>query len=304
MVIERLKKKHYKVNGGTKYFINCSGIEKETDSVVPVEILKNMHDISIVKAIINYSKHTKKNKKIVIKIAHESKTNRKEYTISERLSKINGFIKYVCLLQCLDDTYEQILHTKQLPEKICTAEASYENDKLVLISPYIQGGSVAKYNWNMQNTDILKTLLKQSIISLMEAYMKHGFLHNDLHLDNILLKHTKMEKVQYDNSIEIETHGYKVVIMDFDSSFIDVNRDIGIEYYWNNLGNLMSRLTYDLSNKIIPIKSDDKISDFIRKAKINKYEANDTISLLELIDQLEFKIATPISLPTYNPYLL
>jgi hypothetical protein len=301
MKVNFLKKKHYKINGGTKYFIDCSEINSDSNTIFPTEILKNINDISILKAVLNYTKYIKKNKNIVIKIAHESKTNKKEYDISQRLSGINGFIKNICLFKCYDNTYEQILYNKQLPSKICTADNINENNKLVLILPYIQEGSIRNYKWNLENIYILKSLLKQSIISLMEAYIKHGFLHNDLHLDNILFKKTKINNIKYDNNIEIKTNGYKIIIMDFDSSFIDVDRIVGIEYFWSNLGNLISRLVYDLNDKIIPIKYDDEIERFIRYAKINKIDVKNSIKLLELIDKLEFKLAEPLQILKYDP---
>lgn len=296
-MIKKLNKIHYKKFGGNKYFIDCSSITSETNYILPTEILKNINDISIIKAVINYSKHIKKNKNIVIKIAHKDKTNIKEYKIGETLKSINGFIKYICLFNCFDDTYNYINTNKKIPEKICTANNIGNNDNNVLIAPYVNGSSIKNYKWNLDNINILKSLLKQCVISLMYAYIDFGFLHNDLHLDNILFKKTKLENIKYKEDLEINTNGYKIIIMDFDLSFIDVDRTQGIEYYWSNLLNLLSRIEYDLNKYIIPIKSDDIILLFIRNAIINKYNPDKTIELLDLIDKLEFK------LPTYNPYV-
>ena len=44
-MIKRLHKRHYKNNGGNKYFINCSNIQ--SNSIIPIEILKNKDDISV-----------------------------------------------------------------------------------------------------------------------------------------------------------------------------------------------------------------------------------------------------------------
>jgi len=213
---------------------------------------------------------------------------------------INSFIKYICLFNCFDDTYNYINTNKKIPEKICTANNIGNN---VLIAPYVNGSSIKNYKWNLDNINILKSLLKQCVISLMYAYIDFGFLHNDLHLDNILFKKTKLENIKYKEDLEINTNGYKIIIMDFDLSFIDVDRTQGIEYYWSNLLNLLSRIEYDLNKYIIPIKSDDIILLFIRNAIINKYNPNRTIELLDLIDKLEFKLPTPLTIPTYNPYV-
>ena len=135
----------------------------------------------------------------------------------------------------------------------------------------------------------------------MYAYINFGFLHNDLHLDNVLFKKTKLEVIKY-KDIEIKTNNYKIVIMDYDSSFINVNIDDGVEYYWNNLGNLFSRIDYDLNKYIIAINN-IAITTFINNARSNKYNPNRTIELLRLIDNLEFKLPIPLQSLTYNLFV-
>lgn len=280
-MIKRLQKKHYKILGGTKYFIECSNITSEPESIIPDEILKNKDNVSIIKAVIDYTKHVKRNKHIVIKIAHKDKTNKKEYQIGETLKNIPGFIKYICLFNCFD------------------AHNIGDNDNYVLIMPYINNNSMRNYKWSLENTHILKSLLKQCIVSLMYAYLEHGFLHNDLHLDNIMFKKTKVHSIKH-RDLEIETNGYKIIIMDFDLSFIGVNRDEGIEYYWSNLIKLFSRIDCDLNQFIMPLNN-NFISSFINKAKIENYDPKKTVELLDLIDKLEFRLPKTLTVPTYNP---
>lgn len=295
MNIQILKKKHYKKYGGTKYFIDCS---KGHNDIIPNEILKNKDDTSIIFAIFNYTKHLKRNKRIVIKIAHKSKTNKKEYDYSEKLKIIPGFIQFICLFDCFDDTYNYIKNKKEVPTKICTAESIGDNDKYVLISSYIDSGSIKNYKWSLENVYILKSLLKQACMSLMYGYIDFGFLHNDLHLDNLLFKRTKIEKIKY-KDVEIETDGYKIIIMDFDLSFIEVDRNQGIEYYWDNLDNLFSRLRFDLPT--ITTINNENIYNFINFNKKNNIDAIKTFELLRLIDKLEFKLKNPLQSLVYNP---
>ena len=296
MKIIKLNKKHYKINGGSKYFIDCS--VSDSNYIIPTDFLKNTRDISILKAVINYSKFIKKNKHIVIKIAHKDKTNKKEYDISEKLKTINGFIKYTCLFNCFDDTFNYIDINKQIPEKICTAENKNDYNNNILIAPYINLGSIRNYKWTLENIYILKSLLKQCVISLMEAYINYGFLHNDLHLDNILFKKTKMENIKY-KDIELKSEGYKIVIMDFDSSFIGVDINKEIQIYWNDLYNVFCRIKFDLIKIIIPINNNIILN--ILEYNISKsINPNKTLDLLELIDKLEFSLpkSTPLK---YNP---
>ena len=91
--------------------------------------------------------------------------------------------------------------------------------------------------------------------------------------------------------------------MDYDSSFIGIDIKNGIEYYWNNLDNLLSRINFDLNKYIIPIKVYDILMNFIRNAKINKLDPNKTLELLEIIDKLEFKLAEKLEMPKYNPFV-
>ncbi len=155
-MIKILHKKHYKIEGGTKYFIDCDNISPKSFTLE--NIIKNKNSISILHAILDYTKHTKKNKHIVIKIAHKSKTNLKEYEISKKLQNINGFIKYICLFKCYDDTYKFIINNNKLPDNICSATNLEENDNIILISPYIKYGSIRDYKWNITNTNILHLL--------------------------------------------------------------------------------------------------------------------------------------------------
>lgn len=300
MIIKKLQKKHYKNNGGTKYFINCYDIQKE-DSVIQEQILHD--EISIIKAVINFSKHIRKYKHIVIKISHKIKTNEREYSISEKLKDIPCFIKYICLFNYFDDTYDYIYTKNKLPQKICTSANIGDNDNLLLVSQYINCGSIQNYAWNATNTNILKSLLKQCIISLMFAYQNHGFLHNDLHLDNILIKKTKLLEIHYAD-IDIETNGYKAVIMDFDMSFIHVDQIQAIDYFWSNLYNLFSRIKFDLKSKITPNQNFDQIILFVSHAEINKVEISRAKELVNMINDVEFFNSQPFTFPKYDPNIL
>ena len=237
-----------------KHYKNFGGTKYYVDcnDYNPTDILKIINDISIFKEVI------KKNKHIVIKIAYNDKANKKEYYILEKLKTINGFIKY------------------------------FDNTNNILIEPYINLGSIIRYKWTLDKIYILKSLLKQTIISLMEAYNDYGFLHNDLHLDNILFKKTKIENIEY-KDVKIKSDGYKVVIMDFDSSFIDVDRKTGLYFYWHDINNIFSRLDNDLKKYLIIINN-NIILNILKNNIINLPNSDKTIDLLELIDNLEFTL--------------
>ena len=322
-MIRSLEKRYDKVNGGNKYNINCSSLQKHTDTIDIKRIVKNKSDISILEALINtitnknIVNNSSKNKNIVVKISPINRTLEKEYKIGTVLEeiKVPGFIKYMCLFNCFDNTYYNIKEDVKKP--LCSAKHTEENKKVVLIMPYIADGSIKNFNWTEHKLDILKSVLSQSIMSLFLAYHKIGFLHNDIHLDNILIKKTKKQYIDYDyenennthskhNKIQIPTHGYKIVILDFDSSMINVNKDIAIEFYWSNLENMLSRVNTDLRTKngdiINMIELAKDILSFISKQKLVKGNYFETLKLLDMINISTIRIIqNPFNNLQYNP---
>jgi hypothetical protein len=149
-------------------------------------------------------------------------------------------------------------------------------------------------------------------MSVFTAYQLFGFVHNDLHLDNILVKKTKKETFNYkfkdekDKVIEIniKAYGYKIVIMDFESSMFVIKNKDGARTYWNNLFNMMSRLHHDLKNE----DNDDtradnlfNITSFIQNQEISKGSIMNTLILLDMIKETKFIIIKKQSKPIYDP---
>jgi serine/threonine protein kinase len=196
---------------------------------------------------------------------------------------------------------------------LCSASKETENKKAILVMPFIQEGSVKNFNWfNGDKFNVLKSIIQQTVISLTIAYNKCGFIHNDLHLDNILLKKTKKETIKYQmnnncngndtNEITIKTYGYKSIIMDFDSSMINIDNKSknGYEYFWKNIYNMISRIETDLKNKqnaSVSVSNMKKIVTYILDQQtINIFK------LLEMIDMMQFKIVEPPkTLYKYDP---
>jgi len=318
-MIRSLDKKFDKINGANKYNINCLSIEKNLNTIDIKKIVKNKNDISILEALINTLSHknilnnNSKHRNIVIKISPINKTLEKEYSIGNDLekAKIPVFIKYMCLFNCFDNTYYNIKEDIQKP--LCSAPNTDENKKIVLIMPYIVDGSIKNFNW-MHKLNVLKTILLQSIMSLFIAYHKLGFLHNDIHLDNILIKKTKKEYIEYEytttdtnmNKLKIPTNGYKIVILDFDTSIINLDKTHAIEFYWSNLENMLSRVNTDLRTKngdIINMNELAKdILSFISLQKLNKSDYFETLKLLDIINTSTIRIIpNPFNTLKYNP---
>jgi thiamine kinase-like enzyme len=104
------------------------------------------------------------------------------------------------------------------------AEIDGENIKLTLEIMKLYDGSLTKYIQKL-NIDKLKNVLEQLVYAQINIFDKIGFIHNDIHLGNILIKKLK--------STEIETLTYNImgkkyivqtnrrlILSDFDKSII------------------------------------------------------------------------------------
>ena len=96
------------------------------------------------------------------------------------------------------------------------------------------------------------------------------------------------------NKIKIPTYGYKIVILDFDSSMIKVNKDIAIEFYWSNLENMLSRVNTELKTKngdiINMVELAKDILSFIGQQKLVKGNYFESVKLINMINNSTLRI--------------
>ena len=318
-----LNRKHRKPEGANKYHIDCNELEKNP-SLIPIiikNVIQNKNDTTILQSIITDKSITQNNRNIVVKIGKINRTIEKEFNIGKQLEneKLTGFINYICLFNCYDNTYNNlkvdIEKNNNNIESLCSAKKKEENLKTVLIMPYINEGSIKNFKWNKEKYDALKSVILQTIMSVFTAYQLCGFLHNDLHLDNILIKKTKKETFNYkfknekdknkDIEINIKADGYKIVIMDFENSMINIKDKDGLRTYWSNLLNMMLRLYHDIKNEdndIIRMDNLSNITSFIEKQEKSNENIMNTFILLDMIKDAKFIIIKQIkSKLIYDP---
>lgn len=286
----------------SKYYINCDELPKEPNSITNEQLLtyNRQNDVSVYKALINFSKHNKKNKHIVIKIGYKDKRIYHEFNIGNLLYqyKIPGFIKYICILNC-DDVLKDSPKTET---NICTNRSSKE----ILLMPFINGPCIAGYKWNNQDSNIIKSVLKQIILSCFYAFETIGFIHNDLHMENIFMKPTKQEIINY-GDISIQLYGYKIVINDFDKSFVNLKIDTETDRktyiarnssgYWNDLKRVFHEISIVMIDNNIRIPIIDEIIQFIGKSLDKKTDYKKSLDLLEMINNIVL-----ISQPKYQSF--
>jgi len=304
-MIRELERKYYKLNAPNKYHIDCDFYSKNTDKIHITNLVRHNNDISILEAVIE--KHQQKQRHIVVKIGKENRTIEKEFLFGKILEteKIPGFISYICIFECLDDTHKQ----KKIPNSICTTnEDNSDNRKKVLIMPYIESGSILKFEWKVEMFPTLISTIQQVLMSSFVAFYICGFIHGDFHLDNIMMKKTKKKDIKYNwgnVSKSIPTNGYKIVILDFDSSWIGAEIKDKIETYWLNIYNMFSRIQTDLRTKnkeVIRMKNHNKMMMYIDTQIQKKGKIENTLKLIDMISNSDFVISeNPMINLKYDP---
>lgn len=138
----------------------------------------------------------------------------------------------------------------------------------------------------------------------MQAYESKGILHSDTHLDNVLLKKTKKQTVQYmlgANYINIPTNGYLICITDFELSFneIPTNRGRAIDQLYNDILHAISDLAV---HRKIKFNNLNEISNILYKLmKTPQPVINGFELLYPLINQITYEQKQERSF-VYNPY--
>lgn len=302
-VVRYLKRRYHKTGGATKYYVDCSAYAENPDKIKVEEIIQNNVDSSVIRGIATDDTIKKKNRHIVIKIGRVRTTIGKEYNIGEELFKhhVPGYIRYICVFPCYD-TY------RRQDNKICQATPADTNERDVLVMPYIATGSIRKYTWDESNVELLKNLLAQTVLSAAVAYEAIGFIHSDLHLDNILFKKTTKTDIVYKfdgRAITLKTLGYKIVIMDFGNSYINVDRANANGFFWDDILNAVTRVNLELrpSNLHKVLWENDEIIALLKREKKHKLSPSITeiMPLVHMIVNSTFEFEKMPDRQLYNP---
>lgn len=200
----------YNERNSVKYKISCQerlNTSEETSSWLELTELidHDSKDYKVYKSLLD--------KKRVIAAKIGPKTLKEEYEIGAKLEELDlpTFISFNCLFNCLDN-FSTMNTTRKY---VCKKEGDPIN---ILIMPFIKDGRLDKWKWNRDNLNVLKNVMKHICMSLLLASQKLNFIHDDLHLANILLKKTQKKQVIYGDLGSLELMGLLPVIMDFEKS--------------------------------------------------------------------------------------
>jgi serine/threonine protein kinase len=155
------------------------------------------------------------NKDVVVKYGLVDLIN-KDYRISNELINhyVPNIIKYYCSFVC-KDTLEHIPQQKYLCHPNGAENIGY------LVMPYYSLGDLHNHCWKRETLNELKNILTQACFAVLYAFETCGFVHNDLHLFNILIRKTKKSSLHY-GDVRLAIGTYYVIIMDFEKSTLQV----------------------------------------------------------------------------------
>ena len=257
-----------------KYKLNCqSKIDTDVDNPETKEWLqlqskiKHMSsDYKLFRGLLD------KTKSIVVKIGSDKLVY--EYSIGEILDKLNlpTFLSFNCMFSCNDDF--KSLDSKSINNN--TANRKYlckkDGDKLViLVMPNVKLGAIYTYEWQTNNFKILQNILKHIVMSMLYSRYTLGFVHGDLHKDNVLLKKTTRKTLLYGELGSLDVLGYIPIIMDYDKSFIKSTMEINDKDVYDDVFRIIIGLcqdtntVFDTANIITLIQNYSKTKTIISK---------------------------------------
>ncbi len=274
-----------------KYYISCG--DKITQKTPTTEGWLRIMDTLRIPREFNKSHillgNLEKHSEIVVKVG-DSENIIKEYSYSNLLKNTKGFVKYICAFECSDDFTR--LTGKE--ESICKGPGS---SMKVVLMPYFPMGSIAAYNWNVDNIHVLRSSLKHAFLSIMVAFTAHGFIHGELHPGNVLLKNTSQSHITYSipgmAPITIPTNGVRTWIMDFENASIaKAETPYDIIMTFNNFYPDIRKIFILLSTYIkhIDPRTTGSIIILFTKKAINSemLSEKDIADILHYIDKIEF----------------
>jgi len=163
---------------------------------------------------------------VVIKIS-DDKLLTNEYDMFKILmtNNISGILRYMCYFEC-NNNYKDIYEKIKKYGKVNNIVNDYGDKMFVLVMDYIRNKNFLFYDWDVNDLDKIKSCIKQVICTSLDAYLKIGFVHKDLHFNNILIEKTILPGIVYniDNNnivINIPSDGYRILLMDFEYSSIN-----------------------------------------------------------------------------------
>ena len=242
--------------------------------------------------------------KYAIKITEEKKSIKGEIEWNKKLSKIDGFAKYICHFSCLDDLSRYGYNIEKFPieSTITLCDTDKNTNHYMMISEYIEGPTLLTYLEKHEYTkDQLFSIISQILYSFIIAYEKMEFVHNDVNFKNFLIQYTTVKTRQFvfknNNPVIVFFEGIKPMIIDFgnvedypnlDSFFDSINNFLeNIQRYDKKYNTRFFKSRNDFDNKI-------KSIDDLIKWRQNDFKIENNIGgkIIKMIKSKKCKCGT------------
>jgi serine/threonine protein kinase len=289
-------------SSGAKFVVKCGDITPETPNssgwlesvsalqIIPKEKALHMSDKKILQGIIN------KRNLVVVKVANNTETLYKEWNAYQDLTSHNipGILQYYCYFTCNDDI------TRFLTDPSSNTVCNGPGDSMqVLVMEYVKSQSMKSYNWKDYPIDVLKACVKQVLLTSLEAYLACGFIHGDLHLDNVLVKDTTQEIQKYERiNIVIPMCGHRIKLMDLEDSeqLVPNDQPKHRQAFFKDVKKFTNKL-YGAVDDYIHLNALQRINNLLRDwtEDIRNVPSDPMVivtEILPLVDQIEF-LPTP-----------
>lgn len=206
--------------------------------------------------------------KVIVKITKGKRDDIIE--INKIIKDMPNFVKTYCSFSCLE-TFDALDTKYDKKNSFCNAKADFIT--IEIINKYIN---------KLELSEVIN-ILKQLLLAQLYIFNKTGFLHNDIHLGNILIKKSKEDitlnyKINIiDNNIPINKHRINIttnflpLISDFDRASI-YNQPYITEEEYNDQNTLGSNI-FDTFNRCIVLLKNKDEKELIYQ-KINEKNIN------------------------------
>jgi serine/threonine protein kinase len=269
-----------KGKGINKFSLKCEEEKDKWLNILDILYKNDAYTCAILKGLYD-------NKKDIVLKAGIKEAIEKEYEIAKELNNLPNFIRYYCKFICFDDLLETIKNydlssTYRLCEK-------GKNQIGILTMNYYSLGSIGTYKWNEKNLQELKNVLKQTVYSYILAFSRLGFIHGDLHCDNVLLKNKRVFEIDYDFK-KLAIDKFEVRIMDFEKSRINKNFEFrqvlnDIQKLFNSIStNENYSVEFSYNNDALRKMKNKIIVDNIKSHSINKTYFDDLDLIIDSFD--------------------
>lgn len=145
----------------------------------------------------------------------------------------------------------------------------------------------------------------------MQAYEQKGLIHNDMHLENVLLSKTTRETISYTlngKKVYIPTNGFRITIMDFEQTLQEAPeaRGTGIRFLFKDIKHMLSDFYYSRELEVFDYASLDTALTQLEMAAVYPMDFYTLIGMLAIhIKKLRFAPRPQLlTMPVYNPHVL